>query len=156
VDLGRYSFAKSHVTVNVGNDLLLVGRDQYQVVSTLIQSPSIPGIGVEVDWLRISWLLRSCAVTEGNCSTENEPWIPVSSDAILTEPPHLSQWAENYFSIHGRKDYECPVSPSPCTGSEFVIIGEVSRVSRVPEPSTLGLLGIGLAGLAIFRRWRER
>lgn len=61
---------------------------------------------------------------------------------LLLKPPKLNDFAEHVFKINGSFD-------------QGYVTGNIEKFKRVPEPGTLALLGLSLAGLA-FTRHRKR
>jgi len=112
-------------------------RDNYLLRSfNNIASGPLPPVSEE---LHIAWQLDDPTATA------------LTSDALPLTPPDLSQWEQVFAFTVDNPGSEFPLfssesPPFPDQG-RFFIRAIIDSVSPIPEPTTLLLLGSGLAGL---------
>jgi hypothetical protein len=78
-------------------------------------------------------LNNSVPVSQLHWQLEDYPGTAISSDALLTTAPNLSEWSyNNMLSVSGGDDKTL-----------FQISGNITSAYLMPEPATLFLLGVG-------------
>jgi hypothetical protein len=83
----------------------------------------------------------ACADTSGNCHPDG-PWLAGGAEFFLG-------------GAFGTSTTGCAGTVAPCFDSGAIWI-QANFVPRVPEPSTLFLIGVGLMGLAAWGRNRAQ
>ena len=128
------------------------GAEKYSIAYP--PSPAYPPVDILLPAVQINWGDSIVWQFGGSIATAVATYPVTACRAGLEEPPDPCLAASIAFDLVGG------FAPIDLSGGVFALNSPVQigtwevRVSEVPEPSSLVLLGVGLASLPAFRRWR--
>jgi hypothetical protein len=142
---GAFSFTSPGYSATSPNALLYIFPDAPDTFG-IFATQAVGLTGASVDGKSLGWINAVLRDYDGN---------PFSTDALPTQL-NSSTFEETALFIDFCTSFSGSLTGGSCGAPSEEIIGAVSTatVAAVPEPATLTLLGLGLAGVAV-GHWRR-